>query len=56
MHRLSPVAATGDYSLVVVCRLLIVVASFVAEYGLQDTQASVVVACSHVLSSYSLQA
>ena len=30
----SPVAGNGDYSLVVVCRLLIVVASLVAEHGL----------------------
>ena len=30
----SLVAATGDYSLAVVCRFLIVVASLVAEYGL----------------------
>ena len=32
---LSLVAASGGCSLVVVCRLLIVVASLVAEHGLQ---------------------
>ena len=35
MHGLSLVAASGGYSLVVVCRLLIAVASIVAEHGLQ---------------------
>ena len=33
-HRPSLVAASRDYSLVVVFRLLITVASFVAEHGL----------------------
>ena len=32
--RLSPVVTSGDYSLVVVCGLLVVVASLVAEHGL----------------------
>ena len=32
---LSLVAASGGYSFIVVCRLLIVVASLVAEHGLQ---------------------
>ena len=45
-----------DHSLVAVCRLLIVVVSLGAEYGLQAIQASVVVACSHGLSTCSLQA
>ena len=40
----SPVAASGDYSLVAVCRLFIVVASPVAEHGLQGMQASAAVA------------
>ena len=36
MHGLSLVAASGGYSLVVVCRLLLIaVASIVAEHGLQ---------------------
>ena len=41
---LSLVAASGGYSLVEVCRRLIGMASLVAERGLWDTQASVVVA------------
>ena len=40
----SLVAASMGYSLAEVLRLLIVVASLVAEHGLQSTQASVVVA------------
>ena len=36
------IAASGGYSLVAVCGLLIVVASIVAEHGLQGAQASVV--------------
>ena len=40
--------------LIAVCRLLIAVASLVAEHGLQGTQASVAVAPG--LSSYSLKA
>ena len=35
LHRLSLVAVSGGYSLVVVHRLLIEVASLVAEFGLQ---------------------
>ena len=35
------VVASGGFSLVVVCELLIVVASFVAEQGLLNFQASV---------------
>ena len=34
VHRLSLVTAREGYSLVAVCRLLIVVASFVAEHRL----------------------
>ena len=34
MHGLFLVAASGGYSVVVVCRLLIAVASLVAEHGL----------------------
>ena len=34
VHRLSLVAASGGYSLVVVCRLLTVVASLVVAPGL----------------------
>ena len=37
-HRLSLVAASGGYSLVVVHGLLIAVASLVAEHRLQGTQ------------------
>ena len=37
----SLVAANGGYSLVVMCGLLIVVASLVVEHGLQGMQASV---------------
>ena len=40
----SMCAESGDYSLVVVCGLLIAVASPVAEYRLWSAQASVVVA------------
>ena len=43
--RLSLVAASRGYSLVVVCGLLIVVASVVAEQRLCSAQASVVAAC-----------
>ena len=39
----SLVAESEGYSLAVVCRLLIAMASHVAQYGLQGTQASVVV-------------
>ena len=42
--RLSLVAPSRGYSLFVALRLVIVVASLVAECGLQDTQASVVAA------------
>ena len=42
MPELSLVASSGDCSLVAVCRLLIVVASLVAERGLQGAWASVV--------------
>ena len=42
MSELSPVGGSGVYSLVVVCRLLIAVASLVAEHGLWGAQASVV--------------
>ena len=41
-HRLFLVVKSGIYSLAVVRGLLIVVASLVAEHGLQGTQASVV--------------
>ena len=34
MHGLFLVAASGGYSVAVVCRLLIAVASLVAEHGL----------------------
>ena len=44
IHRLSLVAASGGYSLVVVCRVLIAVASLVPEHRLQGTWASVAVA------------
>ena len=50
----SPVAVSGDCSLVAVRRLFTVVASPVAEHGLQGMQASATVA--HGLSSYSSQA
>ena len=40
LRGLSLVAARGGYSLVVVCKLLSVMASLVAEHGLQRTQAS----------------
>ena len=42
MHRLSLVAASGAYSLAVVCRLLIVVASLVVAQGLWSTGSAVV--------------
>ena len=45
MPVLSLVFASGGYSLVVVCRLPIVVASHVVEHRLQGTRASVVAAC-----------
>jgi len=52
----SLVAASGGYSLVVVHGLLIVVASFVMEHGLQGTQASVVeVPGLHSCSSQALE-
>ena len=41
----SLVAASRGYSLVALFRLLIAVASSVAEHGLQGLQASVAVAC-----------
>ena len=44
LRRLSLIAASGGYSLVVVCGLLIAVASLGAEHRLQGAQASVVVA------------
>ena len=34
VHGLSLVAASGDYSFIMVCRLLIAVVSLVAEHGL----------------------
>ena len=46
MLRLSPVALSGGYSLVLMCGLLIVVTTFlVAEHRLQRMQASEVAAC-----------
>lgn len=42
-HRFSPVAVSEGYSLVAVCRLLIAVASLVAEHRLKGEQASVAV-------------
>ena len=52
----SLVAASGGYSLVVVHGLLIVVASFVMEHGLQGMQASVVeVPGLHSCSSQALE-
>ena len=47
--RLSLVAASGGYSLVLVLELLIAVASLIAKHGLQGTWASV--AAAHELSS-----
>ena len=47
---LSLVAASGGYSIAVVCKLLITVASLVTEHGLYRVRASVVAACG--LSSY----
>ena len=44
IHRLSLVAASGGYSLVAVCSVLIAVASLVAEHRLQGMWASVAVA------------
>ena len=44
MSWLSVAAANGGYSLVAVHRLLIAVASLVAEHECQGTQVSVVVA------------
>ena len=41
----SLVAGSGDFSLVAVRKLLIVVASFVAERGLKGMRASVAAAC-----------
>ena len=41
VRAFSLVVASGGFSLVVVCELLIVVASFVAEQGLLNFQASV---------------
>ena len=40
----SLVAASGSYSLGVVCRLLVAVVSLVVEHGLEGVQASVVAA------------
>ena len=51
---LSPAAGSGGYSLAVWLRLLIVVASFVAECRLSGVQASV--AAAHELSSFGSQA
>ena len=50
----SLVAESGGYSLVAVCRLLIVMASLVGEHGLQGMRASAVAA--HRLSSCGTQA
>ena len=44
MQAFSLVVESAGSSLVVMCMLLIVVASLVAEHGLQGMQASVVVA------------
>ena len=44
IHRLSLVAASGGYSLVAVCSILIAVASLVVWHRLQGMWASVVVA------------
>ena len=41
VRAFSLVVASGGFSLVVVCELLIVVASFVAEQGLLNLQPSV---------------
>ena len=49
-----PVAASRGCPLVVVCRLLVVVASLVAQHRLWGRWASIVVACR--LSSYNSQA
>ena len=54
VHRLSLVAASRSYSLVMVHRLLIAVASFVVEHGLQNMWTSVVVG--QGLSSHDSQA
>ena len=45
MCRLSLILMTGGYSPVMVCGLLIVVASLVAEHGLYGWWVSVVAAC-----------
>ena len=42
LHVLSLVVASGGYSVISVCGLLIAVASLVAEHGLQSLWASVV--------------
>ena len=42
MHRLSPVAASRDYSLVVACGLLVAVAPLVAEHRALGMRASAV--------------
>ena len=47
--RVSLVATSGDYSLVVICELLIVVAFLVVEHGVKGTWASAFVA--HELSN-----
>ena len=44
LHGLSLVALSGSYFLLAVCRLLIAVASFVAEHRLQAVRASAVAA------------
>ena len=44
MCSLSVVAASRGYSLVVVCGLLVMVASLVVEHGLQACKVSVVAA------------
>ena len=41
MRAFSLVVASGGFSIVVVCELLIVLASFIAEQGLLNLQASV---------------
>ena len=44
VHGLSLVAASGGYSLVLVCGFLIAAASLVAEHGFYGLQASVIAA------------
>ena len=52
---LSPVAASGGCFLVAVRRLIIAVASLVAEPRLQGMRASVVAACGSVVAAHGLQ-